>query len=256
VGVTGNLIGVLALVTAAGAVFWLLSLTGGGASISSVFADDISGTSTIAFPTLMLLLSLTGFFFGQFAVRGQWGMGGGAVFSGGAFKVDLRPLSVGLHAVLLLLALLAWVLVMVVPVLLDARGAIAAADGSSAREQYWFTVTVYGTLTGALAAMVGLSLVKKLSYNALLRRGGASIRMGSAAQTWWRKFSHIWRSELGMAGFGGAALGLAPLGIHLDSAAYGLSFSAAGAALLTGAVVLALNAWRSGLPVERVESYI
>jgi hypothetical protein len=58
-----------------------------------------------------------------------------------------------------------------------------------------------------------------------------------------------------VAALGGASLGLAPLGVHLDSSAYGFSFAAAGVALLVVAVVLALNAWRSGLPVERVESY-
>ena len=71
VGLIGNAVGVLALLVATGSVFWLLSLTGGDRSISSVFEDDVAGTTTIAFPTLMALLSMIGFFFGQFAVRGR-----------------------------------------------------------------------------------------------------------------------------------------------------------------------------------------
>jgi hypothetical protein len=43
--------------------------------------------------------------------------------------------------------------------------------------------------------------------------------------------------------------------VHLDSAAYGFGALAIGLALIIIAVLVALNAWRSGLPVERVESY-
>jgi hypothetical protein len=255
VGIIGNIVGVLALLVAAGAVYWLLSLTAGGDSISSVFEDDVAGTTTISFPTLMALLSMVGFFFGQFAVRGKWGMGSGSLFSGGAFKVDLRPISVGLHAIFFVLALAAWALVMLVPLVLDAQGAITAQEGTSALDQYWFTVTVYGAITGALAAMVGVSLLKKLTFNTSLKRNFSSIQPGSASQKRWRVVSHIWRTELGLAGLGGAALGLAPLGFHLNSVSYGLSFAAVGVLLLVASVALALNAWRSGLPVERVESY-
>jgi hypothetical protein len=255
VGIVGNIVGVLALLVAAGAVYWLYNLTAGGDSIGSVFDDDVAGTTTIAFPTLMVLLSLVGFFFGQFAVRGKWGMGGGSLFSGGSFTVDLRPISIGLHAALLGVALIAWALVVGGPLVVEAQGGIAATDGSSALDQYWFAVTVYGAITGALAAVVAVSLLKKLTYNPSLARNASSIEAGSGAQKWWRAFSHIWRTELGVAGLAGAALGLAPLGLHLDSAAYGLSFAAVGVALLLVAIVLALNSWRSGLPVERVESY-
>ncbi|MGY4857731.1 hypothetical protein [Cryobacterium sp. AP23] len=250
VGILGNLVGVVALLVCVGAIAWLLNLTAAGNSISSVVEDDVAGTSTIAFPTLMALLSMTGFFFGQFAVRGRWGMGGDPSRSGGSFKVDLRPISVGLHAVLLAAAVLAWVLVMVLPVVADARGAIDIPDGSSAAEQFWFTVTVYGAITGVLAAMV-----KKLTYNTALRAHQSSITKGSHSQEWWRRFSHIWRTELGIAGFGGAALGLSPLGVHLGSATYGFGALAIGVALLAVATLAALNSWRSGLPVERVESY-
>ncbi|NOJ61138.1 hypothetical protein [Arthrobacter sp. 260] len=255
VAVVGNLVGAGALLVAAGAVFWLLSLTAGDNSISSVFEDDVAGTSTIAFPTLMGLLSMIGFFFGQFALRGRWGESRVSGSSGGSFAVDLRPISVWLHALLLGLAIIAWILVMVMPLVLDLRGEIAASDGSSAREQFWFIVTVYGTITGALAAMVGMSLVKKLTYNRALKRHGWSVEQGSATQLWWRNVSHIWRTELGIAALGGAALGLAPLGLHLNSALYGLSFTAAGIILLVLSLRFALNAWRSGLPIERVESY-
>ena len=248
VGIVGNIVGIAALLVGAGFVFWLMSLTGGGDSISSVFENDIGGTTTIAFPTLMALLSLTGFIFGQFAVRGRWGFGSKSIFAGGSFTVDLRPISVGLHAFFLIVAIAVWAYIVAVPV---ARGD-ALAD---ARDQFWFVVTVYGAITGALVAMTALSLLKKLTYNAALQRHGSSIVAGSRAQVWWRAFSHQWRAELGIGGLGGAALGLAPLGIHLDSALYGLSFAAVGIVLLIGATLLALNSWRSGLPVERVESY-
>jgi hypothetical protein len=255
VAIVGNLVGVAALLVGVAAIAWLLNLTAAGNSIGSVVDDDPAGTSTIAFPTLMALLSMTGFFFGQFAVRGRWGMGGGARSSGGSFSVELRPISVGLHALFLVLAVLAWALVMLLPVLADARGALDIPDGSSAAEQFWFTVTVYGAITGVLAAMVAVSLLKKLTYNPALRANAASITNGSHAQLWWRGFSHIWRTELGLAGAGGASIGLSPLGLHLGSAAYGFGALTIGAVLIALAVVTALNSWRSGLPVERVESY-
>jgi hypothetical protein len=255
VGIVGNLVGILALGVAVGAVAFLLRLTAGGDSISSVFPEDRSGTGTIAFPTLMAFLSMTGFFFGQFAVRGRWGTGGDSRFSSGSFRVDLRPISGWLHVLLLLAALAAWALVMALPVRLDALGRIDPGDGSSAAEQFWFTVTVYGTLGGALAAMVAVSLLKKLTYNRALKRSGNLIRPGSATQLTWRLASHIWRAELGVAALAGAALGLAPLGIHLGSAAYGLWALGLGAVLLLVSIATALNSWRSGLPVERVESH-
>lgn len=255
VAIVGNVVGVLALGVAVAAVVWLLRLTGSGNSISSVFEDDVAGTSTIAFPTLMALLSMVGFFFGQFAVRGRWSVGAGRLFTGGAFKVDLRPISVGLQAFFLFAAVLAWVLVMVVPVLADNQGAINLPGGSSAADQFWFVVTVYGAITGVLAAMVAVSLLKKLTYNKLLERNLSSITPGSPSQRRWRDVSHIWRAELGVAGLSGAALGLSPLGLHLDSAAYGFGALAIGLALGGVAVLVALNSWRSGFPVERVESY-
>jgi hypothetical protein len=255
IAIVGNLVGALALVVAIGAVLWLLALTAGGDSIGSVFPDDRAGTSTIAFPTLMAFLSMIGFFFGQFAVRGRWSMATGKPAADGSYKVDLRPIGVGLHSVFLLLAVLAWALVMVVPVVADSRGALNTGDGSSATEQFWFTVTVYGTITGVIAAMVAVSLLKKLTYNRALLRHRSFIDAGSASQGWWRRFSHIWRAELGIAGFAGAALGLSPLGIHLHSAVYGVGALVIGLALGAVAVLTAVNSWRSGLPVERLESY-
>ncbi|WP_127572865.1 hypothetical protein [Georgenia faecalis] len=255
VALVGNTVGALALLVGAGTVFWLLSLTGGGEPIRSVVEDDTTGTETMSFPILMALLSMIAFFFGQFAARGRWGADEGYHSSGGSFTVLLRPVSVGLHAVLLVVALAAWALVMVVPLVLEAQGAIAASDGSTALSQYWTVVTVYSVVTGALAGMTGVSLLKKLTYNESLRRHGWTIRKGTPSQLRWRLVSHIWRAELGIAAVAGVALGLAPLGVHLESTVFSVSFAAAGAALLAGAVVMALNAWRSGLPVERVESY-
>jgi hypothetical protein len=258
IAIVGNSVGALALLIGIGAIAWLLNLTVNDNSISSVFPDDVAGTSTIAFPTLMAFLALTGFIFGQFAARGKWGTGADAqasTFAKGSFRVELRPISVALHTLFLLLALLAWALVMLLPVVADAQGTVVIPVGSSAAEQFWFTVTVYGLLTGAIAAMVAVSLLKKLTYTKALQRNASYIIDRSPSQQMWRKYSHIWRAELGIAGAGGGALGLSPLGVHLDSAAYGFGALGIGLALLIIAVLVALNSWRSGLPVERVESY-
>lgn len=256
VAVIGNTVGAVALLAAIAAVAALLWFTNQDVSIGDVFEDDRSGTMTIAVPFLLLVLSMIGFFFGQFASRGRWGMGENtSTWSSGTFRVVLRPISVGLHIVFFLLAIVAWLLVLPLPVLLQSAGTIGTDVGSSAAEQFWFTVVVYGVVTGAIAAVVGVSLVKKLTYNRLLERGRDAIVDGSPSQVAWRRFSHIWRGELMIAALGGAALGLSPLGIHLDSITYGLAFAAAGAGLIVVSVVIALNSWRSGLPVERVESY-
>lgn len=256
VAVIGNTVGAVALLAAIAAVAALLWFTNQDVSIGDVFEDDRSGTMTIAVPFLLLVLSMIGFFFGQFASRGRWGMGENtSTWSSGTFRVVLRPISVGLHIVFFLLAIVAWLLVLPLPVLLQSAGTIGTDVGSSAAEQFWFTVVVYGVVTGAIAAVVGVSLVKKLTYNRLLERGRDAIVDGSPSQVAWRRFSHIWRGELMIAALGGAALGLSPLGIHLDSITYGLALAAAGAGLIVVSVVIALNSWRSGLPVERVESY-
>lgn len=255
-GIVGNVVGALALVAAIVSVAAVLWFTNQGVSIGSVFDDDSAGTMTIAFPFLMTVLSMIAFFFGQFATRGRWGaQQKSSALSSGTFRVDLRPISVGLHGLFFVLAILAWVLVAPVPVALEASGAVNPPPGSSAAEQFWFTVVVYAAVTGAIAAVVGVSLLKKLTFSRSLERGRGSIVDGSASQVAWRRFSHIWRGELMIAALAGAALGLSPVGLHLDSAAYGLSFIAVGAVLLAAAVAMALNSWRSGLPVERIESY-
>lgn len=256
VGVVGNLVGALALAAAIVSVSGILWFTNQGVSIGSVVDDDSSGTGTIAFPFLMTVLSTIAFFFGQFATRGRWGAEQKtSALSSGTFRVELRPLSVGLHTLFFVLAVVAWVLVAPVPVALEASGAVNPPPGSSAAEQFWFTVVVYAAVTGAIAAVIGVSLLKKLTFAGRLERGRGSIVDGSPSQQAWRRFSHIWRGELGVAALAGAALGLCPLGLHLDSAAYGVSFAAVGLVLLAGSVVLALSSWRSGLPVERIESY-
>ncbi|MCR2801020.1 MULTISPECIES: hypothetical protein [unclassified Microbacterium] len=252
VAVVGNLVGALALAAAVGMVAWLLIYTAGGGVIGDVFEDTVMAIAT---PFLLTLLSLTGFIFGQFAVRGRWGLGGGALFEGGFTRVELRPISVLLHIVFAGLAVAAWVLVVVVPVVRDAQSQAESGWGASGGMYFWYTVTVYAVVTGAIAAMVAVSLLKKLTYNRSLSRNADSIIPGSHAQLWWRKFSHIWRAELGIAGFAGAAFGLSPLGVHLQSPLYGFGALGIGIALMAIAVALALNSWRSGLPVERVESY-
>ncbi|MET4638638.1 hypothetical protein [Mycetocola sp. 2940] len=256
VGIGGNVVGVVALLVALAAVAAILGFTNQGVSIGSVFEDDSAGTMTIASPFLLLLLATTGFFFGQFATRGRWGSSGKtSVLSSGSFRVDLRPVSVVLHVLFLLASVAVWVLVCPVPVLLETAGTVNPPPGSSAAKQFWFTVVVYSVVTGALAGVIAVSLLKKLTYNRFLERGRASIVDGSPAQVAWRRLSHIWRGELVLAGLAGAALGLSPLGIHLDSASYAFAFAGAGVALLVASVAMGLNAWRSGLPVERVESY-
>jgi hypothetical protein len=255
VAIAGNAIGSVALLVALGAIAAILWFTGQGVSIGSVIEGDPSGTETIAFPFLMGLLSMSAFFFGQYATRGRWGMRAGPARSSGTFTVVLRPLSPLLHASLLLLAVVAWFLVLPLPVLLEDAGALYPSPGSSAEDQFWFTVVLYGVVTAAIAAVVGGSLLKKLTYNRLLGRGRDSIVDGSPSQVRWRNFSHIWRGELMLAAFGGVGAGLAPLGIHLDKPAFGFGAFGIGTALLVISVGLALNSWRSGLPVERVESY-
>jgi len=252
--IVANAVGALALLAAIAGIGWLLLYTGGDNSISSAFPDDVGGTRTIAAPALLLLLSMVAFFFGQYAARGRWGVGDDSPSSTGRFRVDLRPIGAGLHVILLAAAVVAWMLVLVVPVILDARGDLVLSDGGSAADQFWFVVIVYGVISAATAMMIAVSLLKKLTYNRSLARHAAAIRPGSSSQRLWRQWSHIWRGELGVAAFGGIALGLSPLGAPLGSAAFTLGMLAAGVVLTAFAVVLALNAWRSGLPVERVES--
>ena len=260
VAIVGNTVGVLALLAAIAGVGAMLWITANGTSMSRIFEDDVAGTRTISAPTLLALLALVGLIFGQFASRGMWGIGlskGPSLNGrgGGTFAVQLRPISVPLHLLFIVLAVVVWLLVLPVPVVLDRGGEIPALPGSSALEQFWFTVTVYGALSGAVVAMITVSLLKKLSYNRSLERNREAIVPNSPEQRFWRKFSHIWRAELLVAALGGAALGLSPLGIPLDSPAYGFGMLGAGLVLFVASIPLALNAWRSGLPVERVESY-
>lgn len=123
---------------------------------------------------------MVAFFFGQYAARGRWGTGDDQRSSTGRFRVDLRPIRVGMHVLLLTAAVAAWTLVLGVPVSLDARGDLVLSDGGSAADQFWFVVTVYGVISAAIAMMVAVSLLKKLTYNRSLARH-AALRISAPA---------------------------------------------------------------------------
>ncbi|MBT2586791.1 hypothetical protein [Arthrobacter sp. ISL-95] len=251
------ILGIALTLAGVGLVAFLLVLTGSGTPIREVFPDDRTGTTTIAAPFLVLMFGFIALVFGNFALRGTWSLlreeeqprG-----KPGTWRVDLRPINPVIHGFLVLVGFAAWFAVLALPAYLDTQGLIAAKDGSTARSQLWFIVVVYGLISGAITAMVAMSLLKKLTYNRLLARSISTLTPGPKQAFWWR-FSHIWRGELGAAAVGGSALGLAPLAAHFGSGLnLALSLTVGLVAMLLSAA-LALNSWRSGMPVERVESY-
>ena len=221
------------------------------------------GDNLITAPFLILMFAATPLFLAEYHRRGLWFTRERGFVQGGSNVVVLRPARLWSRALWLLISILAWVLLIAVPVYLDIATEIFADADSS----LWTLLVTHGIFASGMTVVLLFSLLKRLTYDRLAARFGGSIIYGSASQRLWRFLSYQFRFELWFAFGCGAILGTLPL-VYQTAAdhCYGAScvpvldqgwlawifWIAAGCAAL--ALLGCLNAWRSGKSLYSAES--
>ncbi|MCU1423418.1 MAG: hypothetical protein JWN36_3069 [Microbacteriaceae bacterium] len=205
-------------------------------------------------PGGLLLVAACLVIFGELIRRGAWTERETTLLEGGSNVVDLVALPLRAHIAWLCAAVLAWCAVIAVPSILQSVGSWPGTLSPTARDAVWFVLALNGAFPAGLAAASAVSLLKKRTFDARAERGRATIREGSPAQRFWRLFSHRWRAELWIAAVAGAFAGSAPVAATNGAGVVAAVLLAIGVVLGALSVALALNAWRSGESLRRVES--
>jgi hypothetical protein len=225
-----------------------LYLVGDGGS------DDNASRWLISAPGVLVLLATVVAFISELYRRGTWRQHDRGFLQGGTNTVDLVALRTRTHIVLLLVAVVGWVAIVLAPVILEASGGWPGYLHPAAHHAAWSLLVGYGGLSAALAAASGASLLKKATYSARADAHQGSIRAGSFGVRFWRWFSFRWRFELWIAGIGGGIVACAPVAFLFWPTSGAFLTLAIGVVLCVIAIVLCLNAWRSGESLYRGES--
>ena len=221
------------------------------------------GDNLITAPFLILMVASAPLFLAEYHRRGLWFTRERGFFQGGSNVVVLRPARLWSRALWLLVSILAWVLLIAVPVHLDITTDVFADADSS----LWTLLVAHGIFASGMTVVLGFSLLKRLTYDRLAARFGGNIVYGSASQRLWRFLSYQFRFELWFAFGCGASLGTLPL---VYQAAADDCYTAAcvpvpeqswlawifwiAAACAALALLGCLNAWRSGKSLYSAES--
>lgn len=208
----------------------------------------------VAAPGILILLATVVVYLGELTRRGTWLSHDRTFLQGGSTTVDLVALPRRTHLAWLAAAIVGWLVVLVVPVFVELGGGWPGTLHEEAHHAAWSLLVGYGGLVAALAAVSAVSLLKKATYDARQARGAASIVPKSFTVRFWRWFSFRWRLELWIAGIAGGLLGSLPVAVLFWPASGSLLLAAAGIVLAALAIVLSLNAWRSGESLTRSES--
>lgn len=252
------------LVAAAMVLLALMAVrTAGGADLRDFAGGEAWGDNLVTAPFLILMVAAAPLFLAEFHRRGLWFTRERGAFQGGSNVVELRPARLWSRALWLLVSILAWAVLIAVPVHYDITTDVFADADSS----LWTLLVTHGVFASGMTVVLVFSLLKRLTYERLAARFGAGIVYGSASQVFWRFVSYQFRFELWFAFGCGAALGTIPL-IHQSAAddCYAsdcipvldagwlawILWIAAGCAAL--ALLGCLNAWRSGKSLYSGES--
>lgn len=241
----------------------LIVRTARGEDLREFSGGEQWGDNLITAPFLILMVAAAPLFLAEYHRRGLWFTRERGFFQGGSNVVVLRPARLWSRALWLLVSILAWVLLIAVPVYLDITTEIFADADSS----LWTLLVAHGIFASGMTVVLLFSLLKRLTYERLAAWFGGGIVYGSASQRIWRFLSYQFRCELWFAFGCGAALGTLPL-VYQAAAdrcytagcvpvleqswlAWIFWIAAACAAL---ALLGCLNAWRSGKSLYSAES--
>jgi len=246
-----QLLGAASLLTAAAGVVFQVGLVLDGRSLSEIAGGYDERTMRIMAPLLPIMLALTFFTFAEFGRRGSLAARETTFLRGGSMVVIWdRRVGLGWHLLWVLLALVAWIAIVAVPVALDLANGDELFPVQGSREDFWTSVTVYGVTTSFIGGFAAGSLVKRFLGDP--RFGRPAPEAGRGVWTW---LSHRWRVEIVLASGAAVAAGLGALQLHTGDMGL-LVFCAAvalGCAVLS--VICMRQAWRSGTSPLIVESF-
>lgn len=257
--VAGGVLAAAALVLLA-----LMALrTAGGDGLREFSGGESWGDNLVTAPFLILMVAAAPLFLAEYHRRGLWFTRERGPFQGGSNVVVLRPARLWSRALWLLISILAWAVLIVVPVHYDiTTDVFADADPS-----LWSLLVTHGIFASGMTVVLAFSLLKRLTYERLTARFGGGMVYGSAEQRVWRVLSYQFRFELWFAFGCGAVLGTIPLVYQLAAESCytaecvpvpdagplaWILWSAAGCAAI--ALIGCLNAWRSGESLYSGES--
>lgn len=210
----------------------------------------------IAVPGVLLLLATIAFFF--YALLGQGteiGIERRRWWQGGSVTAKMKPLETRYHLAWIGVAVLAWLLLIVLPVLLASSGAWPATLDRTQAGFTFMTLGFYGALSAALAGILTVSLVKKATYRAEILKRGEGATNGGGGKPFWRWFTFRWRFDLWLAGIGGALAGTCWMALMFKDTAFFLAALGLGLFFTAAGLLTAMQYWRAGEPLGRGESF-
>ena len=256
-------VGGVLCILAVGLLALMVVRTARGDDLREFSGGEAWGDNLITAPFLILMFASAPLFLAEYHRRGLWFTRERGFFQGGSNVVVLRPARLWSRALWLLVSILAWAVLIAVPVHLDiSTDVLADADSS-----LWTLLVAHGVFASGMTVVLLFSLLKRLTYERLAARFGGGIVSGSASQRFWRFVSYQFRFELWFAFGCGAILGTLPLVVQaaaddcytsdcvpvLDAGWLAwIVWIAVGCAAL--ALLGSLNAWRSGKSLFSGES--
>ena len=175
------------------------SITVPGAFLLSEQQSDIV-SQLIAAPGVLLLFATTLLFFFVLLRQGTTiGVENRGSGKGGTVTSQLKPLETRYHLAWIAVAVIAWLALIVLPLLLAAGGGWPVSLDETQESFTFLTLGAYGGLSAALAVMMSVSLAKKTAYRAAILRRGDRALSGGAGKSFWRWFTFRWRFDLWLA---------------------------------------------------------
>jgi len=259
--------GVIVAVAALAAVlvlFWYFSLPIDHGSFSQdttirgglfLTEDTVSeGGVVLAIPAGMLLVASCLLFPGYFLTRGKMGLSSGTRL-GGSVVASYRVLGTRAHVTWIAIAVVLWIGLLIVPLVSGASGGWPTSVEEDARQYIQILSGIYGGLAAGLAALLGVSLVKKRRFLAMAAASDARLETADAAQAFWRWYSYRWRIDGWLAMVGGILIGASVLALAVGTPLFFGVTLAIGVALVAIGVVTARQFWRAGEAIGSAEGF-
>ncbi|TFD56083.1 hypothetical protein E3T55_00090 [Cryobacterium frigoriphilum] len=210
------------------------------------------GSLIVGTPMIIFLLAFCLLMLGELLRRARWVRSDRGTWRGATNTATLRVLSPRVHLAWIAAPVLVWAALIAVPVALGRAGGWPAQVHYSIEEDVWMLLGMYGALASGVAAVIAVSLVKKLAY-ARRVAAGTTLPAGTGSR-FWRGLTYFWRFDLWLAFLGGLFMGPGWIALYYDDPIFLLVPLGIGLVFLALGVICALNFWRSAEVLAAAES--
>ena len=261
------IVGIVVAATALASVlvlFWYFSLPIDHGSLSAdtkvrgglfLTEDTVSeGGVVLAVPAGLLLVASCLLFPGYFLTRGRMGVSSGTRL-GGSVAATYRVLGRRAHVAWIAVAVALWIGLLVVPLASAAAGGWPASVEDDARQYLYLLSGMYGGFAAGIAALLGVSLVKKSHYLAMVAAADTRLQTTDPARGFWRWFGFRWRIDGWLASVGGILVGVSVMALVVGTPLFFAVTLAIGVILIAIAVATSLQFWRAGEAIGAAEGF-